>query len=134
MPNLKQYGFLEAGEWIAYPNVKSRISFELSDSFKKERVVYAFVVEGTVKYIGVCEGTTTTLTDRMKRHKNMTGGGTNERIAQKIKDCLDEKKTVKIFALKPKTLCRYCGLTIDLVNGLKNPLIQKFKPEWNIRN
>lgn len=131
--NLDKYGFLQAGEWKAYANVRSGITFEISDSrFENERVVYAFVVNETVKYIGVCEKNSTTLKDRMSRYKNMQGGGTNERIAELIKLCLDEEKVVKIFILETDGSYKYKGLAVDLVKGLENPLIQEFQPEWNI--
>ncbi len=86
-----------------------------------------------MKYIGVCQNSTTTLKDRMGRYKSLQGAGTNERIAGKIKDCLKDGKTVKISALKPKSTLLYKGLNIDLIKGLENTLIEKLKPEWNIQ-
>jgi len=113
-------------------NLKSGITFKL-DNFENERVIYAFVVEGEAKYIGVCENSTTTLRDRMGRYKSLQGAETNKRIARKIEDCLGRGKAVKIFALKPESILQYEGLNVDLVKGLENPLIEKLKPGWNIQ-
>ena len=128
---LNNYGFVEVGKWKLKGSLKSGVTFELYE-FGDERVIYAFVVEDAVKYIGVCENTATTLESRMGRYKNMQGAGTNERIVNKIKKCLKQGKSIKIFALKPKSTLQYKNLNIDLIKGLENPLIQKLKPEWNI--
>lgn len=114
--------------------VKSGISFKITNQQpERERVGYAFIVDGEVKYIGVCESSTTTLKDRMSRYKNWQGGGTNKRIAKKIKGCLENKRVVKIFALNPRSPCKYNDLDVDLVKGLENPLIEKLEPKWNRR-
>ncbi len=129
---LNNYGFVEVGEWKLEESLKSGVAFELYN-FQKERVVYAFVVDDEVKYIGVCDNTSTTLKDRMSRYQSQQGAGTNERIANKIKDCLKRGKAIKIFALKPESTLQYKGVNVDIVKGLENPLIGKLKPEWNIQ-
>jgi len=129
---LDNYGFVEVGEWKLKEGLRSGITFKLNN-FQGERVIYAFVVEGEGKYLGVCENSTTTLRDRMGRYKSLQGAGTNERIARKIKDCLKHGKAVKIFALKPESTLQYKSLNIDLIKGLENPLIEKLRPEWNIQ-
>lgn len=128
---LNNYGFVEVGKWKLKKSLKSGVAFELH-KFKK-RVIYAFVVDDKTKYIGVCDNTNTTLKDRMSRYQGLQGAGTNERIANKIKDCLKQGKTVKIFALKPEPIlqCKYKKLNVDLVKGLENPLIERLKPGWN---
>ena len=129
---LDKYDFVEIGEWKLKKGLKSGITFKLN-KFEDERVIYAFVVEDKVKYIGVCENSTTTIKDRISRYKSLQGAGTNERIAGKIKDCLKDGRTVRIFALKPKSTLLYKDLKIDLIKGLENPLIKKLNPEWNIQ-
>lgn len=130
---LSNYGFVKAGKWKLKNSLKSGIAFELYN-FQNERVIYAFVVDNKVKYIGICENTRTTLKGRMERYQHFVGAGTNERIAGNIKKCLKQRKEVKILALKPKSELRYEGVYVDLVKGLENPLIEKLKPEWNIKN
>jgi len=129
---LNNYGFVEVGKWKLKASLKSGVAFEL-DKFEEERVVFAFVVGNKVKYIGVCDSPSTTLKNRMSRFQGLQGGGTNERVANDIKSCLDGGDDVKISALKPQSTSQYKNLNVDLVRGLKNPLIEKLKPEWNIQ-
>jgi len=128
--SLSTYGFVLAGEWIRRATVKSGIAYRLT-AFASDRVVYAFVVDDTPKYIGICEKDTTALEDRMGRYKAQQGAGTNERISNKIKQALDQGKKVEIYVLKPATKYDFVDLQIDAVKGLENPLIARFKPEWN---
>jgi len=86
-----------------------------------------------VKYIGICDNTNTTLKDRMSRYKGMAGSGTNERIAIKIKECLEKGKRAAIIVLNPEMELHYKSLKIDLVKGLENHLIEGLRPEWNIQ-
>lgn len=129
---LSDYGFVEVGKWKLEKSLKSGVTFDLHN-FEKERVVYAFVVDDETKYVGVCDITATTLRVRMNRYKRLQGATTNKRIANEIKGCLEQGKSVKIFALKPESTLQYKGLNIDLVKGLENTLIEKLKLEWNIR-
>lgn len=129
---LYNLGFIEAGKWELKETLKSGISFQIY-KFISERVIYAFVVDNAVKYIGICDNTNTTLKDRMSRYKGMAGSGTNERIAIKIKECLEKGKRVAIIVLNPEMELHYKSLKIDLVKGLENPLIEGLRPEWNIQ-
>lgn len=99
--------------------------------YHDDRVIYAFVVEGRRVYIGVCEKDTTTLRARMGRYQSMAGASTNKSNAHRIRRCLEGGRTVEIHAAKPAANARYADICIDLVKGLENPLIEKFKPEWN---
>lgn len=129
---LYNLGFIEAGKWKLKETLKSGISFQIY-KFINERVVYAFVVDDAVKYIGICDNTNTTLKDRMSRYQGMAGSGTNKRIAINIKECLEKGKRVAIIVLNPEMQLHYKTLKIDLVKGLENPLIERLRPEWNIQ-
>lgn len=125
-------GFVQVGDWRLDSSLKSGIRFRLQEMHEK-RVIYAFVVGQRVKYIGVCDNTTTTLQDRMSRYQSMTGAGTNRRIAGYIHKLLDSGEAVSIYAWQPSAALEHKGLIVDLVKGLENPLIAGFKPEWNIK-
>jgi hypothetical protein len=129
---LAELGFKPVGHWEIDEKLKSSVRYIIY-LHKKDRVVYSFCVDGELKYIGVCDNTSTCLIDRMKRYKGMVGEGTNKRVILKIKDCLMENHEVTIWALKPEGELTYKDIRVDLVKGLENPLIQKFKPEWNIK-
>lgn len=68
--DLNNYGFVEVGKWELKESLKSGITFNLHE-FKEYRVVYAFMIDDVVKYVGVCESNTTTLEDRMGTYKNL---------------------------------------------------------------
>ncbi len=128
-----EYGFIKVGEWKLDGNLKSGIRcilYELQD----ERVIYAYTINEEIKYVGVCDTTSTALKSRMNRYQSMIGGSTNERVAKLIQKALMEGKEVKIYAWKPESDIQFRGLKIDLVKGLENPLIQQAKPEWNIKS
>jgi len=127
---LEQIGFVQVGEWRIDRNLKSQVRFHLT-AFQDTRAIYAYLVGGSLKYIGVCHTTNTTLGKRLARYQNMTGGGTNERIAGLIRAALLGGETVAIYGWAPPKKMTYNGLPIDLVNGLENPLIALLRPEWN---
>jgi hypothetical protein len=135
---LESYGFKAVGRWVLYPEVKSGITFVLTQ-WEEKRAIYAFVVGDEVKYIGICEKDSTTLKARMQRYKSRAGrsrqipggGSTNERNASQIKKCLERREAVQIYALAPQDELLYHELRVDLVKGLENPLIARFQPEWN---
>jgi len=86
--------------------------------------------------MGICDKRTTTLKMRMRRYKHLQGGhpgneSTNQRVARKIRMCLQKRQTVHIYALHPDVGCNYFGMEVDFVKGLENPLIAKLTPKWN---
>jgi len=125
------YGFRRVGEWRLRSDVNSGVGFVVGD-LAEHRVLYAFVVAGDVKYIGTCEKRGTTLRDRLQRYQNRAGAGTNARIAELIRQCLERDETVEVMALKPHPSPMYKGLEVDLVKGLETPLLTRLSPEWNL--
>ena len=125
-----ELGFQKVGQCQLDGNLKSGVRFIVND-LRDDRVIYAYDVDGQVKYIGVCDNTKTTLKHRMNRYQTMQGAGTNERITNLIRACLENGQQVEILAWKPDMDLKLKGITVDLVKGLENPLIQKLKPEWN---
>ncbi len=125
-------GFREVGRCGLDKSLKSGVRFSVQE-YRDERVIYAYVVDGVVKYIGVCDNTKTTLKDRMRRYQGMKGQGTNRRVTELIRACLMQGSEVSILAWRPDKTIEFKGLEVDLVKGLENPLIQKVGPEWNTR-
>lgn len=117
---LESYGFVEVGEWyLSNSDLKLRL-----DKLADKRVVYAFVVNDEVRYVGICDYPKTTLKDRMESQRY------NKNMPCLIKAALKQNKAVRIFALAPKE-SGYKDLKVDLVRGLEYPLINRLKPEWN---
>ncbi len=127
--DLLAFGFHEVGGWRLDQNLNVRFTLT---AHADDRVIYGFVVEETVKYIGVCDNTDTTLGDRLGRYQSMAGAGTNKRIVGLIHQELRASRSVRILGWKPERTLEVGGLKIDLVKGLENPLIDAVKPEWNI--
>lgn len=130
--NLAGLEFEQVGECRLDDRLASGVRFS-TNAMQNDRVIYAYVVEDVIKYIGVCDSSTTTLRRRMNRYQGMIGAGTNKRIAGLIKECLRTGQAVKIFAWKPEAAVTFRELSVDLVKGLENPLIQALRPEWNIK-
>jgi hypothetical protein len=127
---LRRFGFKRAGAWRLDSSAKGGARFTL-DTLQNELVVYAFVVDELVEYIGICDSTATTLTARMSRYQNLVGAGTNKRIVERIRWRLVRGGDVKIYAMKPKPGPKYLSLDIDHVRGVEFPLIRRFTPSWN---
>lgn len=131
--DLQSLGFRLVGDWSLDSRLKSGVRSDLT-AYADKRAIYAFVVDGGIKYIGACEKSGTTLLDRMKRYQSMTGGGTNEKNAKRIREALGNGSSVTIFAWCPDADYRIGSLKVDLIKGLENPLIKAFDPDWNFHD
>jgi hypothetical protein len=130
--DLLAFGFREVGAWSLDPSLGGGVRFDLT-AHGDERVVYAFAVKGTIKYIGVCDDAGTTLRERLTRYQSRAGAVTNERIVGLVQQELRAARPARILARTPDRVLEVGGLEIDLVKGLENPLIHAVRPEWNIR-
>lgn len=129
---LAAYGFQEAGRWFLNTKVKSGLGFELN-LYTAQKVIYAFEVQGEVKYIGTCreQDFKTRLKDYQYQGAQEKGGSTNKFVATKIKEHLQAGQTVSILALMPNNDLKFHDLHIDLIAGLEKPLINLCDPDWN---
>lgn len=138
---LNEYGFLKVGQWEMLSNEKDKLVPVISE-FKNERVIYSFVENNTVRYIGIVKSGRRTLQQRLNEYRNPYTNGkgsTNAKVGIKIIEALTKGNMVEIFALKPYTnsgKSLYSDLKVDLVAGLESGLIEKFgltNPEkgWN---
>lgn len=137
---LESYGFKKAGSWYITENTKE-LDFVLNEEFENKRVIYAFVDNAEVKYIGICDDEKTTLKDRMEKYKNKQGGSTNERIHYELKNSLKSgNKRIEIFALEimkdedgikvPNEVIKKLA---EDVGGVEKLLVMRFTPVWNIK-
>jgi len=128
LQKLVDIGFTDVGFWWL---VGEGISFTLDDSAKESSILYSFVVNGEVKYIGK---SIQTLYKRMYLYKQ--GGSsqvTNIRNRQSIKNSLEKGLTVRIYAFVQRIPMVYKDMPINVSAGLEDNLISLFKPEWNER-
>lgn len=128
LQQLLSLGFEEVGHWFLEGD---KVTFALNKSEKEANILYSFVVDGEVKYIGK---SVQTLHKRMYLYKQ--GGGsqiTNIRNKAQIKSCLERGQQVKIYVLVPDLQLNYKGMPINVAAGLEDSLILMHKPEWNKR-
>lgn len=121
-------GFEQVGRWFWDGD---DLNFELTQHQSERDILYAFVVDGEVKYIGK---SVLTLHKRIYFYKNCgPSQRTNIRVREKLKTCLKIGSQVLIYAFVQKLPLMYQDIPINLAAGLEDNLISAFKPEWNIR-
>lgn len=124
---LKKVGFKCVGEWNIQDN---KINLDLRDIKDQSDVLYSFVVDNNIKYIGK---TTNPLLKRMKWYeKPGASQSTNIRNNSNIKIALESKQKVEIFCFKGAFSLKYEGYKVNLAAGLEDSLIKNLSPEWNI--
>ena len=128
LSELEKIGFENVGNW--YLNDGS-IMFILNSHANQKNILYAFVVDGVIKYIGK---SILTLRRRIYAYQHFgPTQKTNIRVHGLLKEMLIKNKSISIYAFVTKNPMLYKGVPIDLAAGLEDSLIAKFKPEWNIR-
>jgi len=121
-------GFRRAGEWKM---INSSLEFNLEQFPKTRNILYAFICDKKIKYIGK---TVQTLKQRMGSYKNPgKTQTTNIKNNDKITKLLSKGKCIDIFVLPDNGLIHYGGFHLDLAAGLESSLISNLKPEWNNR-
>ncbi len=126
MQRLLIIGFEQAGHWILDGQ---HLRCNLTKFRTKENVLYAFVVDLEVKYIGK---TTQQLYKRMYGY--MKPGAlqtTNIRGHESIRECLQSDAAVDVYVLPDNGLMHYGDFHINLAAGLEDSLIATIKPDWN---
>lgn len=94
-------------------------------------VLYAFVVDGEVKYVGK---TTQPLRSRMYGYlKPGPTQSTNIKNRANIKSVLEQGRIVQILVLCDNGLHHYGDFHINLAAALEDDLIAKLNPDWNGR-
>ncbi len=125
---LLSLGFEFVGEWALENN---SLKFHLSKCASERNILYAFIVQGIVNYVGK---STMSLNQRMNGYRNPgPSQTTNIRNHKLILDVLINKKRVEIFALVPKEEVFYKGFQINIAAGLEDNIINYIKPSWNDR-
>lgn len=126
--HLLKIGFEEVGEWILQGN---SLQFRLVKYINERNILYAFVAQGIIKYIGK---STRTLVERMNGYSHPgSTQTTNINNNARIKELLLKGIPVQIFALIPKDEVLHKGFRINIAAGLEDNLLAHFRPQWNDR-
>lgn len=126
---LLKIGFEKVGRWYLD---QDSLNFQLDKYGNKSNILYAFIVQQNVKYIGK---STLELSKRMNGYKNPgLSQSTNIKINSKIKEYLQNGVGVEIYAFIPKSIeLFYEGILVSIAAGLEDNLLTCIKPEWNDR-
>lgn len=127
MNRLIELGFIKVGYWNL---VDFKINFVLSSHGEEKDVLYSYVSNGQIYYIGK---TTRSLEQRLKGYQRPgPTQKTNIRVNKSILYHLERALPIDIYILPDPESLKYRGYKISLAGGLEDTLIDVFKPEWNI--
>jgi hypothetical protein len=125
---LLDLGFEGIGEWFLE---NGSLQFKLAKYGNELNILYAFIVQGDVKYIGKSN---LTLYARMNGYKNPgPTQSTNIDKKARIVDSLRNGISVQILAFLQKERMFYRGAPINLAAGLEDGLLTRIRPPWNNR-
>ena len=126
LARLLEIGFVVVGRWAL---ASDGIACELTELADFPNSLYAFTVNGEVKYIGK---TTQTLRSRMSTYrKPAPSQSTNIRNNRSIYEALNQGKRVEIYIFRDTGLMKLGGFHLNLAAGLEDSLIRDLNPPWN---
>jgi hypothetical protein len=126
MNKLTEIGFKKVGKW-SFEN--SSFQYELHENYTTKNILYSFVIENEIKYIGK---SIKTISQRLNGYRRPNiSQRTNFRLNNLIIEKLREGKEVEIYLFEDNAELNYKGKKINLSAGLEDNLIAEFLPEWN---
>lgn len=126
MDRILKIGFRKVGTWRLKD---AEIAYGLDTLAPHPHTLYAFVVDGEVRYIGK---TTKTLRGRLNSYvRPGRSQATNLRNNASILAALKADSTVEIFALPDEELHHYGVFHLNLAAGLEDSIIKTLDPDWN---
>jgi len=126
LDRIRFIGFRSAG---SCKFLDGKLAFDWSEFADSKNVLYAFVVDGQLMYIGK---TVQTLWKRMAGYRSPgLTQPTNIKNNGNIRDSLAQGRRVEIYALLDNGLLRYGDFHVNLAAGLEDSLIRDLKPPWN---
>ncbi|MFA5939705.1 MAG: GIY-YIG nuclease family protein [Sinimarinibacterium sp.] len=126
MNRLLAIGFELAGHWTLRDD---RLSLDLIRHSTQRNVLYAFVSDGQIKYVGK---SIQSLSARMSGYRNPARTQTtNIKNNKRIRDLLAEGAAVDILALPDNGLLHYGPFHVNLAAALEDDIIRVLDPEWN---
>ncbi len=126
MNRLINIGFRKVGEWI---QDQSGIACALHDCGDSRNVLYCFVCEQSVLYVGK---TVQPLKKRLYGYQNPgPTQSTNIKGNKNIGDLLADGKQIDIYALPDNGLLHLGVFHINLAAGLEDNIVKTLNPIWN---
>lgn len=126
MKELIEIGFKKAGEW----ELKNMaLICNLNDNYPDKDILYSFVCENEIKYIGK---SVKSISQRLYGYKKPNiSQTTNFRINELIIEKIRRGIQIEIFLFIDNVGLNYRGHKINLSAGLEDNLIAEFSPKWN---
>ena len=119
-------GFVLDGEWAAE---NSQLVCRLQRCAGARNILYAFVMDGMVMYVGKTVGS---LSKRMQGYRRPgPSQSTNIHGNQQVRQALESGKRVEIYVLPDNGLLYYGGFHVNLAAGLEDSLVRDLRPPWN---
>ncbi|MCD6475825.1 MAG: hypothetical protein J7K85_06115, partial [Anaerolineaceae bacterium] len=120
-------GFEAVGSWMIENDT---IKYKLSKQCVSKKILYSFISEGEVLYIGK---TVRSLSQRLYGYMNpVPSQSTNIKNHHKIRKILQQGKEVGILVFAPpENALAYRGIPVNLPAGLEDSLIATIRPLWN---
>lgn len=134
---LQRLGFVYSGTCLL---VNERLQIEIMANSEEKNVLYAYVQNEIIKYVGYTENS---LSNRILGYKRpSTGQRTNLRINANILQILTNAGSVDVYCFANPEPMYYRGLQLDVAAGLELSLVKaaaqyhrenRLEPLWNIR-
>lgn len=119
-------GFIRIGEWTS---VSAEV-FALDTAAPREPGVYAFVVDGVIRYIGLTQrGLRGRMAHYVRGHSRQR---TSARIKGRILAALAAGSRIEVLVATPEPTA-WNGLPVLTAPGLEAGLIRLVQPEWNMQ-
>jgi len=126
MDRMLRIGFRKVGEWL---KTTKGIAYKLESQAPHPNTLYAFFVNGEVKYVGK---TTQTLKGRLQGYATPSATQrTNTRLNRCIAEAIAADQTVEIYVLPDEGLHHYGVFHLNLAAGLEDAIIREMSPIWN---
>lgn len=126
MNRLLDIGFELSGHWFVSDG---RLDFKLARNATRSNILYAFVNDGEVLYVGK---TVRTLSMRMSNYRRPSKTqSTNISNNGRIRALLDVGDAVDILSLPDSGLIHYGKFHLNLAAGLEDSIIRTLDPPWN---
>lgn len=131
---IAELGFQKVGYWQL---VGDQLDFHINHETREEKnVLYAFVSNGSLAYIGK---TTQPIKDRLQRYKtpaknSLKGGSTNIKNHLNIRANLSGGAVVEIYVYFSKEKNLLGGFSVNMAAALEDGLISELRPPWNGRS
>ncbi|MBL1265858.1 hypothetical protein [Candidatus Methylomicrobium oryzae] len=117
---LKTMGFRKIGQWRLE---KDGLGASLSHHYESANILFAFVCDGSLVYLGKTDLPLEKLFWNLKYE--------NSELSKLIHEALQVRKTVEIHSLPDNGLLYFGGFQLNLADGLYDSMISELRPSWN---